>query len=65
MATRIYLVEVATHPDKAEHLVEASSKNQAILHVAKSLITVEIAKPKEISQLMKAGADVEVAWGAE
>lgn len=60
MATRIYAVQ---GPD-AFRLVEAGSKQAAIRHVAKDILTVEVANQKTLVAAMRDGVDVEVA-GAE
>lgn len=60
MATRIYAVQAGD----VFKLVEASTKNAAMRHVAKDLITVEVANQKTLVAAMRDGVPVEVA-GAE
>jgi hypothetical protein len=60
MATRIYAVQ---GPD-AFRLVEANTKQAALRHVAKDILTVEVANQKTLVAAMRDGIDVEVA-GAE
>lgn len=60
MATRIYAVQ---GPDTFR-LVEASSKQTALRHVAKDLINVEVANQKTLVAAMQDGIKVEQA-GAE
>lgn len=60
MATRIYAVQAGD----IFKLVEASTKNAALRHVAKDLITVEVANQKTLVAAMKDGVQVETA-GAE
>jgi len=60
MATRIYAVQAGD----IFKLVEAGSKQAALRHMAKNLITVEIANQKTIVAAMRDGIPVELA-GAE
>jgi hypothetical protein len=60
MSTRIYAVQAGD----IFRLVEASTKNAALRHVAKDLITVEVATQKTLVGAMTDGIKVEVA-GAE
>jgi hypothetical protein len=60
MATRIYAVQAGD----IFKLVEAGSKQAALRHVAKDLITVEVATQKTLVGAMTDGVKVEQA-GAE
>jgi hypothetical protein len=60
MATRIYAVQAGD----IFKLVEASTKQSALRHVAKDLITVEVANQKTLVAAMQDGVKVEQA-GAE
>lgn len=60
MATRIYAVQAGD----IFKLVEAGSKQAALRHVAKDLITVEVATQKTLVGAMTDGIKVEQA-GAE
>lgn len=60
MATRIYAVQAGN----VFRLVEASTKNAALRHVAKDLINVEVATQRTLVAAMKDGVQVETA-GAE
>lgn len=60
MSTRIYAVQAG----EIFRLVEASTKNAALRHVAKDLITVEVATQKTLVGAMTDGIKVEQA-GAE
>lgn len=60
MGTRIYAVQAGD----IFRLVEANTKNAALRHVAKDLITVEVANQKTLVAAMKDGVQVETA-GAE
>lgn len=60
MATRIYAVNAGD----IFRLVEANSKQAALRHVAKDLITVEVANQKTLVAAMQDGVKVEQA-GAE
>ena len=60
MSTRIYAVQAGD----IFRLVEASTKNAALRHVAKDLITVEVATQKTLVGAMTDGIKVEQA-GAE
>lgn len=60
MATRIYAVQAGN----LFKLVEANTKNAALRHVAKDLITVEVATQRTLVAAMKDGVQVETA-GAE
>lgn len=60
MATRIYAVQAGN----VFKLVEANTKNAALRHVAKDLITVEVATQRTLVAAMKDGVQVETA-GAE
>ena len=60
MSTRIYAVQAGD----IFRLVEASTKNAALRHVAKDLITVEVANQKTLVAAMTDGVKVEKA-GAE
>jgi hypothetical protein len=60
MATRIYAVQAGD----IFKLVEAGSKQAALRHVAKDLITVEVATQKTLVGAMTDGIKVELA-GAE
>ena len=60
MSTRIYAVQAGD----IFKLVEAGSKNAALRHVAKDLITVEVATQKTLVGAMQDGVKVERA-GAE
>jgi hypothetical protein len=55
MATRIYAVQA---PDSFR-LVEASSKNAALRHVARDVIRVEVANQKTLVGAMQDGIKVE------
>lgn len=62
--SRIYRVavnnefaEVGKTPEM--HLVDANSPAQAIQFVARKFITAEVAKPRDVADLMKAGVTVE------
>ena len=57
MATRIYAVQAGN----VFRLVEASTKNAALRHVAKDLITVEVANQKTLVGAMTDGIKVEQA----
>ena len=60
MSTRIYAVQAGD----IFRLVEANTKNAALRHVAKDLITVEVANQKTLVAAMTDGVKVEQA-GAE
>ena len=55
MSTRIYAVQA----DNTFRLVEASTKAAALRHVAKDLITVEVANQKTLVAAMLDGVKVE------
>ena len=55
MATRIYAVQ---GPD-AFRLIEAGSKNAALRHVARDILTVEVASQKTLVAAMQDGVRVE------
>lgn len=57
MATRIYAVQAGD----IFKLVEASTKQTALRHVAKDLITVEVATQKTLVAAMQDGVPVEKA----
>jgi len=57
MSTRIYAVQAGD----IFKLVEASTKNAALRHVAKDLITVEVATQKTLVGAMQDGVKVERA----
>lgn len=57
MSTRIYAVQAAD----VFRLVEASSKQSALRHVAKDLINVEVATQKTLVAAMTDGVRVEQA----
>lgn len=57
MATRIYAVQAGD----IFKLVEASTKQTALRHVAKDLITVEVATQKTLVAAMQDGVQVEKA----
>lgn len=57
MSTRIYAVQAGD----IFRLVEASTKNAALRHVAKDLITVEVANQKTLVAAMQDGVKVERA----
>lgn len=61
MATRIYAVQAGD----IFRLVEASTKQTALRHVAKDLITVEVANQKTLVAAMKDGVQVEQANAEE
>ncbi len=61
MNTRIYKVTAHGNDGSIDYLVEATSQTQARLHLAKVMITVSVAKPKDIAQLMAAGVKLETA----
>lgn len=52
---RIYVVN---HSGK-ERLVEANTPQQAVMHVARGLITPRIARSSDVARLMKDGTVVE------
>ncbi len=60
--TRIYRV---SDEEEAGFLVEAASAASALRHVAAKRFRVEIAKPKDIAQMMADGAKVEDATKQE
>lgn len=55
MSTRIYAVQAG----EVFRLVEASTKNAALRHVAKDLITVDVANQKTLVAAMQDGVKVE------
>ena len=55
MSTRIYAVQAG----ETFRLVEAASKSTALRHVAKDLITVEVANQKTLVAAMQDGVKVE------
>lgn len=57
MTTRIYAVQAGD----VFRLVEAGSKHSALRHVAKDLISVEVANQKTLVAAMTDGVRVEVA----
>lgn len=57
MSTRIYAVQAGD----IFRLVEASTKQAALRHVAKDLITVEVANQKTLVAAMQDGVKVEQA----
>lgn len=57
MATRIYAVQA---PDSFR-LVEATSKNAALRHVARDILHVEVANQKTLVAAMQDGIKVESA----
>lgn len=60
MTTRIYKVDVQHGQGEVKtYLVDANSPHQARQHVAKKFMASAIAKPREIVDLMQAGAKVE------
>lgn len=59
MATRIYRVNTP----KGSRLVDASIKAQALAHVVKDEITIEIATGHEIAKLVSGGVKVEHIGG--
>ena len=62
MTTRIYSVQSTT--GDGFHLVEASTKNAALRHVAEGLFHVEVASQRTLVAAMQDGVKIEVA-GAE
>lgn len=61
VATKIYAV---TNGDKKVRLVEAKTKQQALAHVAKNTLTVELASQATLVDAVRNGVQVEKA-GAE
>ena len=61
MSTRIYAVQ---GPD-AFRLVEASSKNAAMRHVAKDILTVEVANQRTLVAAMQDGVRIETVRAEE
>lgn len=57
MSTRIYAVS----SEDEFYLVEASTKQAALKHIANRRFSVEIARPKDIVGAMSSGVKVEVA----
>ena len=53
----VYIVE--SGDDK--HLVAASNKSQAVRHVTTSTISVRVAKPLDVAQMIGAGIKLETA----
>ena len=62
MTTRIYSVQSTI--GNGFHLVEASTKNAALRHIAEGLFQVEVANQKTLVAAMQDGVKIEVA-GAE
>lgn len=52
---RIYVVKL----NGVERLVEASSRAQALLHVARGAITSRVARPLDVARIMGDGGRVE------
>lgn len=55
--TRIYTV---THGEE-QHLVRATTRNQAVSHVARNTMEVRVATQTDLETLLPAGVQVEVA----
>ena len=67
MATKIYRVAVrsAINADPQEHLVRATSAQQAQAHVTQGMIVTEVADQDDLYRLAKAGAKLEDATTAK
>jgi hypothetical protein len=63
MSTRIYVVKTKTGAATTEshRLVEATTSAQALRHVAGTIYQVDIAKAKQVAELVKLGTPVEDA----
>ncbi len=64
MQTRIYVVRRTGDNTGENRLVEATSQAQAIRHVTGGIYTAEVAKTKDLADLMASGAKVEKASAA-
>jgi len=64
MSTRIYVVHDTRANPTGNRLVRATSKNQALRHVAQDAFAVDIAKQNSLVFLLEQGVKVEDA-GAE
>lgn len=61
VVTRIYIIAGKDADPAAGRLVEASSRAQAIRHVAEDTLTCRVAGTLDVARLMGMGAKVEVA----
>ena len=59
---RIYLVGT---PDNKVRLIKASVRQQAVSHVANSLLTVRVASQDDLVNALKAGIEIEQYTGPE
>ncbi|MEY8688409.1 MAG: hypothetical protein AB9M53_00835 [Leptothrix sp. (in: b-proteobacteria)] len=64
MATRIYLVTSTITPG-TDRLIDATSPAQAVRHVARDTLAVEVAGQQDIVRLLTAGTKVERAGADE